>query len=190
MKTAARNRVCLLSGLGVVAVVLSNISCSFGGMTVQLTDEPSPATNGPDCMRGVLPGKTTRNELLAQLGNPLATDQEGGFEILSYAAPIYGQLNSVTLQNGVVVLVTAIQAANQPLRWSEVKAQHGEPAYAAFTNYQQGSKIYAFPTKGLAFVADGQFDAVFIRQCFLPMSLENYMLAYGNSLPTEDPFIR
>jgi hypothetical protein len=188
MKKDTRSNHDILVWVGAIAIAFATLACQ--ALNIILTDEPAkPAAGGAECLPGILPGQTTREETLARLGNPLATNEGGALETLSYGSAIFKQLNSVVLQNGVVVLVTVIQPVDHPLAWSEVKQQNGEPAYTAYTNYSQGSRVYAFPSLGRAFTADEQWDAVFIQQCFVPMSLENYILVYGNFLPMEDPFI-
>ncbi|MFA5873570.1 MAG: hypothetical protein WC832_06365, partial [Anaerolineales bacterium] len=59
-----------------------------------------------------------------------------------------------------------------------------------YTNYLQGSMTYIYPDKGRAFIADENADIVFTKQCFLPMSLEDYLNTWGKNLPSEDPFIQ
>ena len=175
------------------AVIFATLACQVAGYTINLTDEPaapssSGSTVGAECIKGIVPGKTTKEEAMTLLGYPLAAQPEGNLEVLQYASPTYGQLNSVAIQNGVVVLVSIVQAEDQPLAWSTVNAQYGAPSNTAYSDYMTGSKTHAFPDHGRAFIVDENMDVVLIQQCFIPMSLENYMLTYGNFLPTEDPF--
>lgn len=158
----------------------------------QSTPTPTQPGGGGDaaCLPGIFPGTTTRDEVVALLGDPLAVEPEGGIETLLYASPLRGQFNSIALQNQVVALVSIVLGEDNPQAWSDVKAQYGEPAHTAFSNYLQWSMTYVYPDRGLAFVADEGLDAVFIRDCFVPMSLEDYMNTWGKSLPAEDPFTK
>jgi len=179
----------------ILAITLAMLACGFAGYTINLTDEPVAqpsveSTASAECIKGIFPGKTTKDEVMTLFGYPLAAQQEGDLEILQYASSMYGQSNSVTVQSGVVALVSVVQGEDQPLEWSTVKAQFGEPTHTAYSNYLQGSMTFGFPAQGRAFIADENLDVVFIQQCFVPMSLENYMLVYGNFLPLEDPFIK
>jgi outer membrane protein assembly factor BamE (lipoprotein component of BamABCDE complex) len=204
MKTEPRNNHDLSIFLAATMMVLAMLACNLPAQS-NSPDQGTP-TNGSGqgtpnstqpgsgaqaaCLAGIFPGKTTRIEVLALLGNPLTTQPAGGQETMFYASAIYGQLNSIVVQNEVVTLVSVVQAEGSLPKWSEVKAQFGEPAHTAYTNYSEGSMIFAFPERGLSFIADETMDVVFIQQCFIPMSLDNYMLAYGNFLPAEDPFIK
>ena len=173
-----------------MAIAAAVLGCSLPGVMAARTPAPAgSAESVAACLEGILPGKTTKNEVVSLLGYPLATEQEQGIEIIQYASAIYGQYNSIDSKNQVVTRATVVQAADKPLRWSEIKAQLGEPAFRAYTNYQQGSMTYAYPDRGRAYIADETMDVVFIQQCFVPMSVADYMTAYGNSMPTEDPFI-
>jgi len=142
------------------------------------------------CLAGIFPGTTTRDEAVALLGEPLAVEPEGDLETLLYASPLGGQFNSIVVQNQVVALVGIVLGEETPQAWSAVMAQYGEPAHTAYSNYLQGSMTYIYPDQGLAFVASPDSDVVFIQECFIPMTLENYMNTWGSSLPAENPYIR
>ena len=123
MKTDIRSSHAALVWVSAAAIAIATLACEFGGLRIQLTDEPSSSTSGgapgaadsPECLPGILPGKTSRDEALARLGLPLNTHQDVVREVLSYASAIRGQLNFVVVQNGVVTLVTVIQPEEQPL---------------------------------------------------------------------------
>ncbi len=149
---------------------------------------PSENNNEADCLPEIFPGKTTKAEVTALLGDPAAIQQDGGHEALQYASSLRGQYNTVYFQNQVVDWVSLVLAEDNPLTWSAVKTQYGEPAHTAYSDYLQGSQIYAFPEQGLNFTADDKLDIVFIQECFVPMSLEDYMKVYGDFLLQNDPF--
>jgi hypothetical protein len=158
--------------------------------------QATPTSTQPDsaaqaaCLAGIFPGTTSRDEVVALLGEPLAVEPEGDLEILLYASPLRGQFNSIVIQNQVVALVSIMVSEDNPLAWSAVKAQYGEPAQTTYSNYLQWSMTYIYPDQGLAFVAAQAPDVVFIQECFVPMPLEDYMNSWGKSLPVENPYIR
>lgn len=184
-------------GLAMLACNLPNLSNNSGQGTPTKGSgpgTPSPTQPGSGalaaCLAGIFPGATTRDALVALLGEPLAVEPEGNLETLLYASPLGGQFNSIVIQNQVVGLVSIMVSEDNPLAWSAVKAQYGEPVHTAYSNYLQGSMTYIYPDQGLAFVASQGPDVVFIQECFVPMALEDYMNTWGSSLPAEDPFIR
>ena len=81
------------------------------------------------------------------------------------------------LRDGLVALVTILQAENNPLAGSSAKGLYGEPTQSTYSYYQQGSMTYLYPKRGLAFVASPEYDVAFIRECFAPIGLDEYMNA-------------
>lgn len=157
-----------------------------------LPSQSSPSDNNyrADCLAGIFPGQTSRTDVIALLGEPFAAQQEGSNEALQFTSPMRGQYNTVYLLNHVVDWVSIVLAEDDPLTWSAIKAQYGEPVHTAYSDYLQGSRNFAFPEQGLNFIADPDLDAVFIQECFVPMSLEDYTEAYGDFLPQEDPYTK
>jgi hypothetical protein len=164
--------------------------------TLEATVQPMSPTqssssvdnNQANCLAGVIPGQTNRDEVIILLGEPAATQQEGSYEALQYASSLRGQYHTVYLQNQVVERVSSVLTEDNPMTWSAVKSQYGEPAYTAYSDYLEGSRNLAFPEQGLTFIADPDLDIVFIQECFIPMSLEDYMRIFGDFLPKENPF--
>ena len=151
---------------------------------------PSEDTNQANCLAGIVPGETNRAEVITILGDPDGIQQEGNYEALLYTSYLIGQYHAIYLQNQVVESVSTVLTEDNPLTWADVKAQYGEPVHTAYSDYLAGSLNLAFPEEGLNFIANPDLDVVFIQECFVPMSLENYMQTYGNFLPQENPFTK
>ena len=198
-----------------VIILITILACNLPGMAPGATqdvspgletptslDSPQPPESAPetpagadsqaraDCLPNVFPGKTTRDEVIALLGQPVGVEQIDYLENLQYASPLKGQFNTLTLQDQVVILESILIDDAQNLSWSAIREQYGEPAHTAYSDYLQGSMTYAYPEQGLAFVADENIDAVFIKECYAPISLEEYLSTFGFPLPEKDPFIR
>lgn len=156
--------------------------------TRNATEKEPTSTNEAGCLSGIIPGTTTKTEAIALLGDPVTSRQDGDVEFLFFPSSIKAQFNSISVQNQVVSQVSVIVSENNPLMWSTVKAEYGEPGQTLYSNYSEGTMTYIFPDRGMAFIADETVDRIFIRQCFVPMSIENYMRTWGASLPTEDPY--
>jgi hypothetical protein len=192
MKTESRRShdfsIILTATMLLLTMLACNLPAPSKGASTS-TQQPGGSASGA-CLAGILPGMTTRDEVVARLGEPLAVEPEGGLENMLYASPLRGQFNSVGIQNQVVVLMSIVLGEDNPLALSTVKAQYGEPVHTTYSNYLESSMTYIYPDRGLAFVASQAPDVVFIRECFVPMPLEEYMNTWGKLLPTEDPFIR
>lgn len=204
MKTVSRRGHDLSIILAVTVLILAMLAC--GNTTEPDTAVKSTPTNESnlsipgssqadsspqlDCLAGITPGTTKRTEVITLLGEPLAAKPDDEYETLLYASPLPRQYNSIIFQNQVVALVSVVLDEDNPLALSAILAKYGEPAHTTYSNYQQGSMTYIYPDKGQTIVASSDVDAVFIRQCFVPMELEEYMNSWGSSLPGEDPFTK
>ncbi len=183
MPTASRSNLdritaaVLLLGLAVLACNLPTTAAA-----------PAAGSAASECLSGITPGTTTKTEVMARLGNPLDTIQDGGAETLQYASGVYGQSNSIMLQGGVVSLVTVVEV--KPPSWGALKAQLGAPTFSALSDFQPGAQIFAYPERGRAFTADPLHDAVLMRQCFAPISLGEYSASFGKDYPSQDPFVK
>ena len=150
----------------------------------------SSTGNISGCLPGIVPGTTTRDQVISTLGKPASSQQDGPVENLLYPSSYPGQFNSISVKDGVVGRISVVLDKEQPLKWSAVKSILGKPAQALFTDYSDGSLVYIYPDKGWTFTADESINLVYLRECFVPMSLADYLNSWGKDLPTENPFIR
>jgi hypothetical protein len=143
-----------------------------------------------DCFTGIFPGQTSREAVLAQMGEPTATQSNGSYEALQYATRRKGQYHTIVLLDQILVRVSEVMDEDYLLTWSAVRAKYGEPAYTSFSDYIEGNRYYAFPEKGIRVIANPYWDMVFVQECYETMSLDQYLNAYGDSLLQEDPFTK
>ena len=203
MKTGSRRSHDLSFFLAASMLGLAMLACNLPaqssspdqGTPTNGSGQATPTSTQPggeaqaDCLAGIVPGATTRDEVVALLGEPAGTDNSAGVEILFYSSPVGGVFNSISLQNETVAMLSVILGENNLLNWSTIQEEYGEPIHTTYSNYLQGSMTYIYPEQGLAFVADKGMGVVFIKQCFIPMSIDDYLKTWGASLPTQDPFI-
>ncbi len=181
MKTGNRKASSLSIACAGTMLVAAMLACN--------TPIPKPASEVV-CYEGITPGQTTKGQVIALLGDPMSIGQEDINEILLYPSSFPRMFNTIILQNQVVVFMDVLVDAENALAYSAIKALYGEPGQITYTTYLQGSMTYIYPDKGRAFIADENADVVFTKQCFLPISLEDYMNTWGKNLPSEDPFIQ
>lgn len=169
------------------------IACGSQPPTGAPSEQPEQSPVQPAgpivCYQGITPGQTTKAEVTALLGEPIKTLMDGAYEIMQYPSPLPVIPNSIVLLDQEVALITMVEE-DGALAWSAVKAQYGESAYKAYSNFQEGSRTVVYPENGLAFVIDESFDAVLLKQCFAPLPLDAYLTLWGKDLPTEDPFTK
>lgn len=149
-----------------------------------------PEQAEPIKLKGVIPGKTTRDEVINNLGEPVTSQMEEGMEALEYPSAHELMPNVVLIKDGVVVLTgTALSVADN-VTVSGIIAKYGEPDKKTYSLYAQWTLTYIYPNRGLALIVDEAQDIVFFEQCFIPMSVEEYMQTWGKDLPLEDPYIK
>jgi hypothetical protein len=179
MRTGNRKVNSLTIASALLALAAAILACNMSS---------SKSSNAIDCFKGITPGQTKRADVLSLLGQPASTEPYGNAEMLIYASAFPKQFNTVIVQNNMVVFMDVLVDSDAGLAYSAVKTRYGQPGLVTYSTYQQGSNTYIFPDHGRAFIADESLDAVFTKQCFLPMSLDDYMKTWGKDLPSEDPF--
>ena len=151
---------------------------------------PEPEQAESIKLKGIFPGKTTREEVIRNLGEPAKSEMEEGMEVLEYPSAHELMPHGVYLKDDVVVLVGAHISEEDDFTVSEVIAKYGEPAKKTYSYYSDGAFTYIYPSRGLALIVNEDLDVVFEEQCFIPMSLEEYMQTWGKDLPLENPYTK
>jgi hypothetical protein len=195
MKTENRKASSLSLACAGIILVAAMLACGSptptGTPTQKSSSGPTPEPAGEVvCYKGITPGDTKKADVLALLGDPSSTEQEGANEILLYPSSFPRMFNTIIINNQVVVLVDVLVDPVNAMTFSAIKASYGEPGYVTYSTYLDGSMTYIYPDKGRAFIADEDIDMIFTKQCFLPMSLEDYLQTWGKGLPTDNPFIK
>jgi hypothetical protein len=145
---------------------------------------------GPVCYEGIILGSTTKDQAIALLGKPLAIETIDDYEDLLYPSVISSQFDSILIQNQIVVRVDKVLGKESSLKFSAMESQYGKTNHTAYSAYQHWAKVYIYPEKGLAFTADENLDVVFLKQCFVPMTIDKYKSLWGTDLLTQDPFTK
>lgn len=200
MRTASKNKAKLSIILTGTILIFVSLAC---GKSIAPTEDmnagdvegingstPVNINHGSECIDGVVPGITTRKEAIKILGKPFETDEANGFETLLYPSTLPGQYHSVVLEEDLVIMTSYVLDDENYLKWTDVLAEYGSPQKTTFSNYLAGSKTFIYPYLGKTFVASTEMDSVFIRQCYQPTILTEYMSTWGASLPLSDPYTK
>jgi len=200
MQTGYANNRKLFTLMVLVILMAILCACKFPQPSGDNKEEGTNISNEPtstsipvihsECMEGIQPGKTTKPEVIELLGAPLDILSGSGFEILYYPSSIKVLLNSITIENDIVSLVSVNMSEAEAPAWSTILTQLGEPDHQTYSFFQQGAMTYIYAQKGLSFVANERIDLVFIQDCFVPSSLDYYMARWGTELPAENPYIK
>lgn len=148
-------------------------------------------TNGPKketapeapSWRGVVPGETSTDSLLKNLGAPQSQKQAGDQTLLEYPRPGLARPNEVIVENNTVELVKEKVSGK---KLSGFKAQYGEPEGEYWgPEKEAGFKVFVYPQTGLAVVASLGDGAVLEVWYFKPTTLNQFLATWGKDLNTE-----
>jgi len=181
-----------------MVVTLSLVgACEFDSHARDMTPTLAPKPTGvPQTVvpfwRGIIPGKTTSQEVLEQLGMPNTRHRYQDLEAWNYYFGDYGEQSDfcrLIFRSNVVQLVTVgtfnnvIESLEQYLH-TLGKAEHEIEFQAGV--YRTITYVYA--QRGLALTGLG--DEVMYKQYFLPISLDEFMASWGRYYPEQIPFRR
>ncbi len=154
---------------------------------LQTPEAAQAAVPTDSCSSGIIPGRTSRAELVAARGEPASALSDSGVETLAYPSAIHGQYDSYLIEQDRVILI-GIMLDSREISLSQLQSELGEPEKVTFSYYMMGALTYLYPRQGLAFIVLPEGDLVFYRECTPPMPLEEYLTLWGRDLPLEDPF--
>jgi hypothetical protein len=183
--------VLILIASGLTLLACENVTASAKPLqqplvlTVQLMDNASVI-----CSEGIEPGKTTHAEVIGKLGKPMTTSINAvGGEVLEFPSIVEFIPTTIDFNKDLVYLVTKInEDDSKSIKW--LKSNLGEPEKMTYSFFGQGTMTYLYPQKGFTAIVDEDSDQLLWLQCFLPMSLKDYLAGWGSRLPLEDPYIR
>lgn len=203
MKTASRkspkNPMALwiiFSTLPILLACLGSQSLGAANQNEQSSDPESIVSQRPThsftqyCLGEIVPGVTTRDEVIAALGQPSVIENEGNAEILYYASSTKGIFNYVLMENEIAQYTTKLLGDQEPLRLSNALEQLGEPELKFYSYFKAGSSTFVYPQQGILFIVDPKMDIVFMQECFVPQESAHFLETYGQKFPEENPYTR
>jgi hypothetical protein len=179
-----KNTTILKTGLALAMLLAAGLTGAAVVAPAAQTVAESP------CIAGVVPGLSSREDVLDVLGQPkvLRIEKDLG-ELLEYESWVEEMPDTVIIQDGKVALV-GVLADEDGEALADLKARFGEPEQAVFSYLMQGLRTYLYPQQGFAAVVSEEDGEVLWKQCFTPMPLADYLKGWGSELPLEDPYIR
>ena len=141
---------------------------------------PTPVQNSnpvtkPADLSAIVPGTTTREEVIGKLGMPIKNIQTAGDETLSYNSTNKNLDSQIIIEKGVVVLVKEMVSYSDTKKVSGISKKYGVAIYSLFgPNSAGGSKLYIYPDKGIAYIGNPEFDALEEIWYFVPTSINDF----------------
>lgn len=148
----------------------------------RVVSQATPLPSAPS-WNGVLPGKTTVDQILSLVGKPESEESQNGRTELEIKRNGDGPPHSIITQGNTVKLVKdRVLTGNL----DTFKEKYGEPENQYWGEHQKvGFKTYVWTKNGIAVVAHNLDGAVFEVWYFEPTTLENFLSNFGKNLSVE-----
>lgn len=164
----------------IVIAGVSLLSVAFIIVNVYLSQKNSPqklsSVTGSKSItfNQIVPGQTTKDQVIQKLGNPLETSvtaTDSG--TLFYKSTVNTMNDSVYITSGTVTLIKEIVSYKDTRTITDITNVYGIPIYSLFSAVP-GTKLYIYPDKGTAFVGNAALNSLEEIWYFAPTSLENF----------------
>jgi hypothetical protein len=163
---------CVISLLSIVFIIFKVSSSKKTEVLVS----PTPyATIKPVDLSSIIPGTTTKEDVLTVLGKPLKSSVDGTTETLNYSSTNKNLDSQIITDSGVVVFIKEFVSVNNKTKVSEITNNYGLSNYSFFgPDYAGGNKLYVYPSKGIAYIGDPKFDYIEQLWRFIPTTIEDF----------------
>ena len=141
--------------------------------------------------QGIIPGKTTKDEVISKLGKPQEEETRSFGSVLLYDSGIKALPNTIIYNPGtgkVEGTLVAVSASKQGQSLYNQMKSLGKPGKIMYSRLYQGAKVYIFASKGITYSADDSQKVIDSYHIYSPTSLTNYLSEYGKYYSENDPF--
>lgn len=140
--------------------------------------------------QGVKPGVSSKEEVIKTLGTPIEEKQTPLGNTLFYQSdnPVFPHTIIFDQSDAVSSIFVQVTADDQ-IKFSEWLKNYGQPEKEMYNSYSEFSKTYIFPQKGVAVVANKDFDQIYSVHYFKPTILESYLSQWSNYLFEKNPYL-
>lgn len=158
---------------------LTTVSNCGGGKTVQLFE--------PQSWRGIIPGKTTKEEVISILGQPEEAREYMGLEYYTYPTERPAFRNGIGFKQGIVQLMFVNVLVEDAPLISAASKKYGKPDEVTYSYFGRLARAYIFARHGVTLIAyeDG---LVIAEMYYVPMAIEEFMNQYGKDFPMKNPY--
>lgn len=146
---------------------------------------------GADKWQSVVPGKTSKNELVRLLGKPGQETELFLGKGLNYDSGIKTIPNFVLIDQKTEKVKGIFLAISDQKRAKDLYQEMeklGNPEKVMYSRMFQFSKIYIFVSKGVSYSANEDVKMVDGIHYYQPTTLETYLSEYSSFFANENPF--
>jgi hypothetical protein len=162
-------------------IVLSVLSVAFILFNVFSTKKTVAPTStvgsgvAPASLEKLIPGKTTRGEVITLLGQPRQDIQGTSNETLVYGATSKTLSHQIIIEGGIVTMVKEMISYGDTEKVSDITKVYGLSTFSLYGQGSEGgSKLYVYPDKGIAYIGMPQFDTLEEIWHFVPTTVEDF----------------
>lgn len=141
--------------------------------------------------QGIIPGQTSKQEVISKLGQPKEDINENDWEKLSYPSDrnLFYHWITINKTNDKIVLVYYVVPENENLSINQYLQKYGQPEKVMYSNFSQYIKVAIYPDIGIAVWFDEKSCKVIFIRWFEPMSFKDFIKNYGDGLSEKNPYI-
>ena len=146
------NKKLIISGLAVL-VLLFVVGLY---LLFQKTSSLPPTTIPDISFKSLIPGKSTKNEIVEILGTPKKESVSGNNNtLLEYDSDSAVYNNQITLSGDVVDIIKEVVTLKNPKYAQDIKKVRGDPKYFLYgSDSYAGFNLYIYPEDGIAYLGN------------------------------------
>ncbi len=142
-----------------------------------------------EVLSNIIPGSSTKNDVVSKLGNPISEKTQGAFTISEFKSDSPTRNNEITFQNNKVEFFKRVIVYGQPLKIKDVIKIYGNTNVILYgTDSVAGFYLFVYPDKGIAYLGNNNTGDLLEIWYFAPTTLESFQnnWAPGFSSKLED----
>lgn len=142
--------------LGVVLLTLLFTLGVYLLFRFQKPSNQSPQATSEITFKTFVPGKSSKEDVVAVLGTPKKEhDTDNGETLLEFNSDSSTRNNQITINNSVVDFIKEIVTLKNPKYAQEIKKVYGEPKYFLYGPHSYaGYDLYIYPENGIAYLGN------------------------------------
>jgi outer membrane protein assembly factor BamE (lipoprotein component of BamABCDE complex) len=134
----------------------------------------------------IVPGKFTEDEVIRKLGKPSSTLISGSKKTLFYISNNPNIDHEIEILDNKVNIIRKQVTEKDNIKKKDLLDKYGTPEYLLYGPiYTARIVLYAYPNRGLAFLASENSDFVLNIWYFIPTDLDNFIKKYAQEYSLE-----
>lgn len=170
--------------------VLSIISIVFIVYKLKRQREISPVSTpiseiGVD-YKGLIPGKTSEDEVINKLGIPMKESREENIKILEYKSTNPNYNNIAKVENNTLSFFKEIVTPDDNIKITDINQKYGNYEKVLYpSGSETGFNLYVYPSKGIAYMGHQLSGIITEIWFFPPTSFEEFRKLYAPDYPDQ-----